>query len=100
VAIGTGLAHIQTMRIVMALVIAALLALLAAAFYYAYGGWTALGAADMPTWMYVAMVGGVLGSVIVGCGLMALVFYSSRYGYDERAAENDLSERSLGRRDE
>jgi len=24
-------------------------------------------------------------SIVVGCGLMALVFYSSRHGYDEDA---------------
>ena len=83
----------------MALVFAALLALLAAAIYYAYGVWTALGAADLPVWMYVAMVGGVLGSVVVGCGLMALVFYSSRRGYDERAAHNEFTERSGGQPD-
>jgi hypothetical protein len=26
-------------------------------------------------------------SLLVGCGLMALMFYSSRAGFDERAAE-------------
>ena len=86
------------MRIVTILVFAALLALLAAAIYYAYGVWTALGAADLPVWMYVAMGGGVLGSVVVGCGLMALVFYSSRHGYDERAAENEFIERKTDER--
>jgi len=77
------------MRIVMGFVIAALMALLVAALYYAYGIWTALGAADMPSWMYAAMAGGVLFSLIVGGGLMALVFYSSRAGYDDEAAHND-----------
>ena len=73
----------------MGFVIAALMALLVAALYYAYGIWTALGAADMPGWMYAAMAGGVLFSLIVGGGLMALVFYSSRAGYDDEAAHND-----------
>ena len=73
----------------MGFVIAALMALLVAALYYAYGIWTALGAADMPSWMYAAMAGGVLFSLIVGGGLMALVFYSSRAGYDDEAAHND-----------
>jgi hypothetical protein len=77
------------MRIVMGFVIAALMALLVASLYYAYGIWTALGAADMPGWMYAAMAGGVLFSLIVGGGLMALVFYSSRAGYDDEAAHND-----------
>jgi hypothetical protein len=74
------------MRVVMTLVIVALLALLVASLWYAYGLWAALGAADMPGWMYGAMFGGVLFSLLVGCGLMALVFYSSRQGYDDRAS--------------
>jgi hypothetical protein len=74
------------MRIVMGFIVIALLALLAAALYYAFGIWNALETADMPGWMYVAMAGGVLFSLLVGCGLMALVFYSSRHGYDERAS--------------
>ena len=32
---------------------------------------------------YVAMISGIVISLIVGCGLMALLFYSSRHGYDE-----------------
>jgi hypothetical protein len=73
------------MRIVMTLVIAALMALLVAAVWYAYGLWNALESADMPTWMYVAMGGGIIFSLIIGRGLMALVFYSNRQGYDDRA---------------
>jgi hypothetical protein len=73
------------MRIVMTLVIAALLALLVASVWYAYGLWNALESAAMPTWMYVAMGGGIIFSLIIGCGLMALVFYSNRQGYDDRA---------------
>jgi hypothetical protein len=100
VVFGARLAHIHHMRIVMTFVFAALFALLAAAIYYAYGVWTALGAADLPVWMYAAMIGGVTGSVLVGCGLMALVFYSSRRGYDERASENDFTGRSVRQPDE
>jgi hypothetical protein len=77
------------MRVVMTLVIVSLLALLVASLWYAYGLWTALEAADMPGWMYGAMFGGVLFSLLVGCGLMALVFYSSRQGYDDRASGRD-----------
>jgi hypothetical protein len=32
------------------------------------------------------MAGGVLFSLLIGGGPMALVFYSSRAGYDDRAA--------------
>ena len=66
-----------------------LLALLAASLYYAYGLWTAVDAPDMPAGLYVAMALGVLFSMVVGSGLMALVFYSSRRGYDERASGGD-----------
>jgi hypothetical protein len=72
------------MRIVMSLVVVALMALLVASLWYAYGLWKAVGAVDLPPWIYGAMAGGVGFSLLVGCGLMALVFYSSRYGYDDQ----------------
>lgn len=64
----------------------ALLAMLAASLWYAYGLWTAVDAPDMPAGLYVAMVLGALFSILIGAGLMALVFYSSRRGYDDRAS--------------
>lgn len=72
----------------MTLVVIALMALLCASLYYAYGIWTTLG---LPGWMYVAMIGGVAFSLLVGGGLMGLVFYSARAGYDDRASHNDNS---------
>jgi hypothetical protein len=39
----------------------------------------------MPASGHVAMWLGVAFSLAIGCGLMALMFYSSRHGYDERA---------------
>jgi hypothetical protein len=63
--------------------IAVLLAILGAAVFFSYGLWTAVDFADIPTSGYVAMGLGILFSLIIGCGLMALVFYSSRHGYDE-----------------
>jgi hypothetical protein len=71
----------MTVRIVMMVV---LTALLVASLWFAYAVWTAVGAVDLPPWIYGAMAGGVGFSLLVGCGLMALVFYSSRYGYDDR----------------
>jgi hypothetical protein len=68
----------------------ALFALLGGALWWAYGFWTSLEHADMPAGIYIAMAFGILFSIIVGVGLMALVFYSSRAGYDERAARGDL----------
>jgi hypothetical protein len=32
---------------------------------------------------YVAMTLGIIFSLVIGCGLMALMFYSSRHGYDD-----------------
>jgi len=78
-------------RTVFGLIVIALMALLGASLFYAYGIWTALGTADMPGWMYAAMAGGVVFSLLVGGGLMGLVFYSSRAGYDDEAAHNDNS---------
>ena len=67
----------------------ALLAMLAASLWYAYGLWMAVDAPDMPAGLYIAMALGVLFSIAIGSGLMALVFYSSRRGYDERASGRD-----------
>ena len=37
----------------------------------------------MPPAGYIAMTLGIVFSLLIGCGLMALLFYSSRHGYDE-----------------
>jgi hypothetical protein len=58
------------------------LAVLAAVGYFAYAGLTVPGA-DMPAEGYVALIIGIVFSLAVGVGLMALLFYSSRRGYDE-----------------
>jgi hypothetical protein len=63
--------------------VAALIAILAAAGWYAASAWVSLNGPPMPEAGWVAMVLGALFSLIVGCGLMALLFYSSRHGYDE-----------------
>ena len=64
------------------LVIAALCAMLVAASVLGYLGWTSTDT-SVPASGYVALVLGVVFSLVVGVGLMALVFYSSRKGYDE-----------------
>ena len=46
--------------------------------------WVSLGDAEISVHGTAALVLGVVFSLIVGCGLMALVFFSSRRGYDER----------------
>jgi hypothetical protein len=59
-----------------------LLVLLAATMVVAYLGWTSGSGIDMPASGYIAMGFGVVISLGVGFGLMALIFYSSRKGYD------------------
>ena len=62
-----------------------LFALLAMSLWFASSAWTHLGnaAIDIPLYGYLALLGGVVVSLGVGGGLMALVFYSSRHGYDD-----------------
>jgi len=60
-----------------------LFAILAAAGWYAVSAWTSVSGPPMPAAGYVAMALGVVFSLVLGCGLMALLFYSHRHGYDE-----------------
>jgi hypothetical protein len=73
------------------LVAVPLFAILAAAFWYAASAWLSVSGPPMPTTGYVALALGLVFSLLVGCGLMALLFYSSRHGYDEpyEADESD-----------
>lgn len=66
------------------MVVTVLLLLLIASVAIGYFGWT-ISDNNVPTSGYVAMALGVIFSVVVGVGLMTLVFYSSRAGYDEPA---------------
>jgi len=65
-----------------ALLVVLLLGLLAAVGYFAYSAMTVEGE-PIPTGGYVALALGAGFSVIVGIGLMMLLFFSSRRGYDE-----------------
>ncbi|CAN5170841.1 hypothetical protein BH11PSE4_BH11PSE4_37910 [soil metagenome] len=60
-----------------------LCALLVFACFIAYAGWHSADGTDVPASGYIALALGVILSLGVGFGLMALVFYSSRRGYDE-----------------
>ena len=62
--------------------ISVLLALLIGATYVGYVGWNLTDVA-MPLTGYVAMGLGIVFSIILGAGLMGLMFYSSCHGYDE-----------------
>jgi hypothetical protein len=63
-----------------------LFAVLAMAIYVGYIGWNLTDVAIPPTG-YVAMTLGIVFSLLIGGGLMALMFYSSRHGYDEPPSE-------------
>ena len=73
-------------------IVVPLFAILAAAIWFASQAWTGISGPPMPAAGYVAMILGVVFSLVVGCGLMALVFYSSRYGYDDQAQRDDDGE--------
>ena len=62
--------------VVVAIVVAAVFAVVA-------GLWVGVGDAEISAGGWAAMVLGVLATLALGIGLMALVFISSRRGYDE-----------------
>jgi hypothetical protein len=66
-----------------ALATAILLLLLAITVGWAIYAWGQLGDVHMSWHGYAAMILGIVFSLLVGCGLMGLMFYSSRHGYDE-----------------
>jgi len=66
-----------------ALIILGLFALLAVSIWFAGTTWVRFGGDAIPLYGYAAIAGGVLISLAVGVGLMALVFYSNRHGYDD-----------------
>ena len=66
-------------------VVIALLGILAGSVWFAVQGWTGIEGPGMPVAGYVVMGAGILLTLFVGVGLMALLFYSRRHGYDEAA---------------
>ncbi len=75
-------------------VVVPLLAILAGAAWYAAGAWMSVEGPPMPRTGYIAMALGVVFSLVVGFGLMALLFYSSRHGYDEPSQAEDERRRN------
>ena len=64
-------------------VIAVLLAFLAGAIFVGHYGWVSAGNVTMPAWGWLMMGLGIFFTLAIGGGLMVLIFYSSRAGYDE-----------------
>jgi hypothetical protein len=65
------------------LILIPLFALLAVALWFAGSAWDRFDSGAIPFYGYAAIAGGVLFSLLIGGGLMALVFYSNRHGYDD-----------------
>jgi hypothetical protein len=61
----------------------ALAAILGLAIYAAMDAWAALEGTAMSVHGWIALGAGVVATVAVGAGLMFLVFYSNRHGYDD-----------------
>lgn len=72
-------------RIIAAVVVVFVVALIAIAVY----AWQTLGASEMSVHGYIALALGIIGTAGLGIGLMSLVFYSNRYGYDDRVGGRD-----------
>jgi hypothetical protein len=52
------------------------------AIWYGFHTWNALSGVEMSTMGWVFLIMGVVVTIAVGAGLMALLFYSSRKNYD------------------
>jgi predicted transporter len=73
----------QRIGIGQAVVLAVLAALLIGTGVWAISMWNASSGVEIGRHGWIALSLGTFFSLIIGCGLMGLMFYSSRYGYDE-----------------
>jgi hypothetical protein len=64
------------------LLVLPVLAILGLAVWWAIPAWNSVDV-EMSIHGYIAMILGIVFSLVIGCGLMALMFYSSRHGYDD-----------------
>ena len=62
-----------------------LVAFLVVTVIWGVSAWNASSDVPMSKHGWIALAVGTVFSLIIGCGLMALMFFSSRGGYDERA---------------
>ena len=81
-----------------AIVVLVLLALLLVCAGMGFWAWRELGAVEIGTHGWVALGLGAAFTFLVGAGLMALMFFSARRGYDERAHEADRTHADHWRR--
>ena len=66
-------------------IMVSLLGILGLSVWAAASAWTTQGGPAIEGSIAVAMWFGIIFSLVVGCGLMALIFFSNRQGYDDRA---------------
>jgi hypothetical protein len=72
-------------------IIGVLLCFLGATVWYGVEVWRATSA--MPAYAHIAMAAGAVMSLVIGCGLIALMFYSNRKGHDEPPRVDDETRR-------
>jgi flagellar basal body-associated protein FliL len=65
---------------------------------FAYWAWQELGEVEIGVHGLIALVLGAVLTFGLGAGLMALMFFSARRGYDERAHEADRTHADHWRR--
>ena len=65
------------------LALAILAGFFAVSLWYAVKVWTAMSGVHMSGWGWTFLILGVVVTVTLGAGLMALVFYSSRHDMDQ-----------------
>jgi TRAP-type C4-dicarboxylate transport system permease small subunit len=89
----------QRLGIGQAIILAVLVALLIGTGIGVISTWNATSDVEISEQGWIALGLGTFFSLIIGCGLMALVFYSSRHGYDEAVDEfRDASRRERAKR--
>lgn len=66
-------------------IVVVLIALLALVIVWAVSIWSSSAGVEMGKHGWIALILGTVFSLVIGCGLMALMFFSSRSGYDEVA---------------
>lgn len=69
------------------IIVVSLIGLLGLAIYVALDVWGALEGTEISTHGWIALSAGVLVTFGLGAGLMFLVFYSNRQGYDDQNKE-------------
>lgn len=63
--------------------LAILLGLFLTSLWYGVKVWTSMAGVQMSEWGWFTLVLGIVFTIALGVGLMALVFYSSRNDYDQ-----------------